>query len=96
MSGKKLRATFIRNNHTIHTDFGAAGMSDFTKHKDRERRGRYIKRHIKDLRTNDPTRAGYLSMYVLWNKPTLQPSIADYKKRLSVYNRTGRFPTKIN
>ena len=93
---KKLRATFIRNNRQIHTDFGAAGMSDFTKHKDRDRRQRYITRHSKDLRTNDPTRAGFLSMFVLWNKPLLQPSIADYKKRLSVYNKTGKFPTKIN
>ena len=98
-SDKKLRATFevtssgktrIRN-----TDFGAAGMSDYTKHKDRERRGRYIDRHTKDLRTNDPTRAGYLSMYVLWNKPSLKTSIDDYKKRLAKYNKTGNFPKHI-
>ena len=78
---------------TVH--FGAKGMSDFTKHKDKERRERYIKRHLKDLRTGDPTRAGYLSMYVLWNKPTLKASIADYKKRVATYNRTGRFPRGI-
>ena len=75
--------------------YGASGMSDYTKHKDIERRNRYIQRHKKDLRTNDPTRAGYLSMYILWNKPTLKASIDDYKKRLQVYNKTGRFPRKI-
>ena len=37
------------NGRLKHTDFGARGMSDFTKHKDKERRSRYITRHSKDL-----------------------------------------------
>ena len=95
-SGKKLRATFTTSTgKPKHTDFGADGMSDYTKHKDRDRRQRYIDRHIKDLRTNDPTRAGYLSMFVLWNKPSLKASIANYKTRLNTYNRTGKFPKKL-
>ena len=97
--GKKYTATFkINHGNRItfkKTHFGAKGMSDFTKHKDIERRQRYIKRHKKDLNTNDPTRAGYLSMFVLWNKKTLAASVADYKKRLSVYNKTGKFNKKI-
>jgi hypothetical protein len=92
---KKLRATFEVNGKEKHTDFGAKGMSDYTKHKDKDRRSRYITRHKKDLRTGDPTRAGYLSMYVLWNKSSLDPSIADYKKRLRKYNTTGKFPSLI-
>ena len=77
------------------TKFGAKGMSDYTIHKDTERRNRYIKRHTKDLRTNDPTRAGYLSMYILWNKKTFKASLADYKRRLNAYNKTGKFPKSI-
>jgi hypothetical protein len=95
-SGKKLTATFETGNgrkKVIH--FGAAGMSDFTKHHDPERKKRYIKRHLKDLRTNNPARAGYLSMFVLWNKSTVARGISDYRRRLGVYNRTGKFPTKI-
>jgi hypothetical protein len=34
-------------------------------------------------------------MFVLWNKPSLQASISDYRRRLGVYNRTGKFPTDI-
>ena len=70
-------------------------MSDFTIHKDLERRERYISRHKKDLRTGDPMKPGYLSMYILWNKPSVKASLKDYKRRLSVYNRTGKFPTAI-
>jgi hypothetical protein len=77
------------------TKFGALGMSDYTIHKDKERRNRYIKRHTKDLRTNDPTRAGYLSMYILWNKKTFRASLSDYKRRLNIYNKTGKFPKSI-
>ena len=94
-SGKKLMATFETNGRKKVIHFGAAGMSDLTKHHDRERRNRYITRHRKDLRTGNPARAGYLSMFVLWNKPSLQASIRDYKRRLGIYNRTGKFPTKI-
>ena len=50
---------------------------------------------MKDTRTNDPTRAGFLSLYVLWNLPSRQSSIRDFKKRLKNYNKTGKFKRKI-
>lgn len=76
-------------------NFGARGYEDFTIHKDPERRDRYIQRHKKDLQTMDPTRAGYLSMYVLWNKMSFDASVRDYKRRLKTYNEKGYFPTTI-
>jgi hypothetical protein len=66
------------------THFGSAGMDDYTITKDKEQRERYRTRHKKDLETKDPTRAGYLSYYLLWNKPTLKDSIAYYKKRFNL------------
>lgn len=92
---KKYEITFKKNGKIYTRKFGAQGMSDFTIHKDRERRERYISRHKKDLKTGDPMKPGYLSMYILWNKPTLKASLADYKRRLGVYNRTGKFPKRI-
>jgi len=92
---KKYEIVFDVDGKTVTRKFGAAGMSDYTKHRDKERRERYISRHTRDLRTKDPTMPGYLSMYILWNKPTVEGSLADYKKRLSVYNKTGKFPTAI-
>lgn len=85
VAGKKWRATFSDDTTT---DFGATGYSDYTKHRDKERRESYIARHKSDLATGDPTRAGYLSMFILWNKPTLEASIADYKRRLKASNWT--------
>lgn len=92
---KKFEITFNKNGKTYIRKFGARGMSDFTIHKDKERRERYITRHKKDLRTNDPMKPGYLSMYILWNKPSVSGSLADYKRRLNTYNRTGKFPKGI-
>ena len=67
------------------TNFGARGMSDYTIHKDKERRERYRARHKKDLKTNDPTRAGYLSYYLLWGDSTsLKENISKYKKRFNL------------
>ena len=83
---KKFTAIFSIDGKTKKTNFGAKGASDFTIHKDKERRDRYISRHAKDLKTNDPTRAGYLSMFILWNKTSLKSSIDDYKQRLKKNN----------
>lgn len=92
---KKYKAIFNINGKKKSTTFGARGYSDYTIHKDINRRNRYIARHLVDLKTKDPTRAGYLSMYIIWNYPTVEKSVVDYKKRLKVYNNTGVFPTKI-
>ena len=54
----------------------------FIDHQDKELKKNYIKRHLKDLETNDYKRAGYLSMFLLWNKPTLKESMKDFNRRV--------------
>lgn len=54
-----------------HTRFGAVGYDDYTMPPhDKEQRDRYRTRHKKDLETNDPRRAGFLSYYILWGDST--------------------------
>jgi hypothetical protein len=81
---KKWTAIFEHDGKTTRTHFGAAGANDFTITGDTEARKRYLTRHKKDLDTKDPTRAGYLSYYILWNKPTMAASIRDYKQRFNL------------
>lgn len=83
---KKMMAIFenCQTNRQKITHFGAAGMSDYTIHKDPERKQRYINRHKKNENWNDPTSAGALSRYILWGKPSLKASIADYKRRFKL------------
>lgn len=93
----KYCASFKHGTRSIHTNFGRQPYEDYTIHKNKKRRNAYIRRHLKDLRTNDPTRAGYLSMFILWNKTSLTSSIRDYKKRLETYNNSQDhiFPIEI-
>jgi hypothetical protein len=83
---KKLMAIFTdcSDNTKTTTHFGATGYSDFTIHGDKNRKQRYINRHRKNENWNDQKSAGSLSLYLLWNKPTLKESIADYKKRFNL------------
>jgi len=83
---KKLQATFTQDNgRTKTTHFGAKGMKDYTITGDKERRRLYRERHKKDLLTKDPTRAGYLSYYILWGESTSrQQNISTYKKRFNL------------
>jgi hypothetical protein len=82
--GKKMVAIFYEDKKKIKTiHFGAEGMSDYTKHRDDERKKRYLNRHKKRENWNNPMSAGSLSRYILWNKPTLKASIADYKRRFN-------------
>ena len=64
--------------------FGAAGMSDFTKHRDEERKQRYLERHRDNENWNDITTAGAWSRWLLWNKPTIAESLQDIKKRFGL------------
>ena len=67
------------------TYFGAAGMDDYTITKDKKQREAYRSRHKKDLETNDPTRAGYLSYFLLWGDSTsLQTNIKTFKKKFGL------------
>jgi hypothetical protein len=75
---KKLVARF--SDGTV-THFGASGYSDYTQHRDLARKQRYLQRHRPKENWQDPTSAGALSRWVLWNKPTISASIADFKTR---------------
>ena len=63
--------------------FGAAGYSDFTQHKNEERKNRYILRHEKNENWTKSgiDSAGFWSRWLLWNKPTIKSSYQDIKKR---------------
>jgi hypothetical protein len=84
--GKKLMAKFLTDTGRERTThFGASGMDDYTLTQDKEQRSRYRERHKKDLETGDPTRAGFLSYYILWGESTSRATnIAAYKKRFNL------------
>lgn len=83
---KKYMAIFYDDNDkkVKTTHFGAKGMSDFTKHKNEERKNKYLNRHKKNENWNDYKSAGSLSRYILWNKPTIEESIRDYVRKFNL------------
>lgn len=64
--------------------FGATGYSDFTIHKDEERKQRYIARHEKNENWNDLRTAGTWSRFILWNRPTIKESIKNMETKFYV------------
>lgn len=83
--GKKWDAVFDVQGKERVVPFGATGYSDYTKHKDVTRRARYIKRHSgMGEHWSKPDTPGALSRWILWNKPTLSASVADFKRRFHV------------
>ena len=84
---KKLMAIFYEGDKKIKTvHFGASGYTDYIKSGgDDERKKRYIARHSNGTEDwNNYMTAGSLSRWVLWNLPTLQASIKDYKKKFNL------------
>ena len=83
--GKKYDA---RIDGTKTVSFGQKGASDFTKHKNTDRKERYIDRHKKNEGGNKSgtKAAGFYSKHALWNKPTLKESIDDINKRFKNLN----------
>ena len=72
----------IHNKKTV--SFGQKGASDCAKHKDKERKERYVDRHKKneDWTKSGVKAAGFWSKYISWNKPTLQASVADINNKV--------------
>ena len=82
---KKLMAIFENDGRKKTVHFGAKGMNDYTLTKSKEQRERYRTRHAKDLKTDDPSRAGFLSYYILWGDSTSRAkNISDYKKKFNL------------
>ena len=67
----------IDDKKTIH--FGDSRYSDYTLHKDTERKKAYLSRHKHDNYT-DPLYPSFYATNLLWNKPTLKESIKNNEK----------------
>ena len=73
--GKKIRTT----------QFGDNRYEDYTQHKDKSRRSRYLARHKIDLTKGNYMSAGYLSYYLQWGASTnLNTNIKKYKKKFKL------------
>ena len=77
-----------RIDGTKTVSFGQKMASDFTKHKDKDRKEAYIALHKKneDWTKSGAKTAGFYSKHVLWNKPTLKESIDDINKMFKNLN----------
>ncbi len=76
---KKFRVIF---DNGTHVDFGARGYSDYTIHKDPERKRRYIIRHQRRENWNNPKTAGYWSRWFLWERPSITESKKYIERKL--------------
>ena len=84
--GKKMMAIFYdeAKKKVKTTHFGADSYEDYTTHGDLQRKMNYIARHKERENWNDYMSSGSLAFYILWNKPTLTASIADYIGRFKL------------
>lgn len=84
---KKWRAIFTTPYGTHHVDFGSSSHEDFTIHRDQQRKANYLNRFNKLIKKfeNDPIAPITLSTMILWNKPTIEASLADYKKKFGFH-----------
>ena len=82
---KKWDAVFEKNGKEKVVPFGQKGYSDYTKHKDKTRKARYLKRHSgMGEHWQKPDTPGALSKWILWNKPTFKASLKDFKRRFQL------------
>ena len=66
--------------------FGQAGASDYTEHKDKERKQRYLARHKnrENWTKSGINTAGFWSRWLLWGEPTIAASIKKIQKKFNV------------
>lgn len=66
LKSKKLVVLVKKGSKMRVIHFGAAGYSDYTQHRDPERRRRYLARSAKIKGANDPFSANYWARKILW------------------------------
>jgi hypothetical protein len=84
---KKWKAIFYddKGKKIKTTQFGDNRYEDYSQHKDKQRRSKYLTRHKKDLEKGDYMSAGYLSYYILWGQSAaLKTNISNYKKKFNL------------
>lgn len=90
---KKYDAVFLKPDGSTKTQsFGQKGYNDFIRYNSKygrdianDHKRRYLTRHRgMNEDWNDPTTAGALAKWILWNKPSFRESVADYKKRFNL------------
>jgi len=63
-------------------------MSDFTQHKDEERKQRYINRHKKNeskfWNKSGIDTSSFWARFLLWEKPTINESYEYIKKKFNI------------
>lgn len=86
--GPKKYTVILRydDGKTKTVQFGAAGMSDYTKHKDASRKKNYVSRHAarENWSKSGIATAGFWSRWLLWNQTTLSASKRDIARRFGV------------
>ncbi|NDG19392.1 MAG: hypothetical protein EB117_14120 [Betaproteobacteria bacterium] len=83
----KMFAEFRVGGKTKQVRFGAPGYGDFPTYYRQDpamaakKQAAYLARHRVREDWSDPMAAGTLARYILWNKPTVEASVRDYKAR---------------
>jgi hypothetical protein len=72
------------NGKETRTPFGDKAYEDFTQHRNRIRRSQYLARHRSNEDWLNPQSAGSLSRWILWETPSLQINIRQFKKRFNL------------
>ena len=86
-AGKKYDAV-IDGKKTV--SFGATGYSDFTKHKDEERKQRYIARHGATQTFKDIEKPQTWARYILWEKKTIPEAVKNMEKKFNLEIKTKK------
>ena len=75
-----------KNGKTKTISFGQSGASDYTIHKDPERKERYITRHKnnENWTKSGVGTAGWLSRFILWEKQTLKGAVENANKNILI------------
>ena len=78
---KKKYDTYIEGKKV---SFGATGYSDFTQHKNEDRKKNYIQRHKPNQNWNDLTTAGAWSRWLTWEKKTIPEAIKNMENKFNI------------
>ena len=83
---KKYTIVIYNNGRKKSIHFGSKSIEDYTQHRSKNKKAKYLEKHQENT---NPYSVAFWNQHLLWNKPSIDESIKDIKKKHNIHTIKG-------
>ena len=79
---KKYTIVIYNNGRKRTFHFGSHSIEDYTQHRSKSKKAKYLEKHHENV---NPFSVAFWNQHLLWNKPSIDESVKDVKKKHNIH-----------